>query len=1087
MKKQKFTHRMLALAMTLCMIFGMMPMSAHATEVDHTHEWHSSWSTDENAHWHICVAGDGCTAQSEYAAHNWDSFYPMSCLTCWYYQPHDHQGGDAVCHTRATCELCGFLYGELNPDKHTKNNYISIDATSHKVTCKCDTTVVESEEHKYYDWEDNGDGTQSRMCYACGYTETQNIEHTHSYGEWTSNNNGTHSKTCTSNDDTQTADCSDSDDANELCDTCGYDLHEHSYSNEKDGTYHWEECSCGDVQNKTEHTWNPKTDDEYHWEECSCGKVRNNYLHDMVWSYDEHTHQKACACGLHEVESQSHTFDSNTDTLCDTCGYLREVFVITGDLPVATVGEAYSASFSYSGEASGVIFWSATGLPDGLSMDAGTGVVSGTPTTAGTYDVTIAMGATGGGSASRAFTLTVENTPAHTHSYRSVYNETHHWEECGCDRTRNKEEHFDDDGDKLCDTCGYDLHKHTYDVIKYNNTYHWTECICGDFEIRDFHKFDDDYDATCDCGYTRDLTHEHEWPNEWAQGNNDHSRKCTGCSSVDKQPHYYGDDVSSDDDAYGRVCDVCGYINWHRHTFEGGNCVTPSSCTCGAKGDNNMSVHAGFTGGDCATESTCACGAKGEKNKSVHAGGTKLVDVIKAVGLTDGYTGDTRCSSCNALLEKGEVIPAPHQIVKPVDGDGMYDGKIEVAIPVDSFTDDTKVVVGEYTVVDDDMDEFGASTGLTPVPELEYDKLEILTNEDYNNNHITTYQGKDYPPGSIVTINGREYLVTGPDSLVDMSDGLFWNLVGNELTRETVSFDGKVEKLEDTYVTINGVVYDAVYQYYGVTYLYIDGEPAGFYSNPSGEQLNVKFYPSKDPESVKKASKYPAFSFNPPADTTIGGVDFEAGKVYNATTIAATDISVTGALINPDAAEEAARAKVEELRKKRDEAKGAYLHAVSRGKSNEEIEAARKEWNDARLALNEAIMELEKYQVKQEVPVPEEYVGNENVSYIAVHYGELGAEVGEIEVSEDGKTLNVTYAVSDFSPFVIYAITEREEVEIQKTVLTGITIDENPTDEPTTSPQTSDNWIWYVLVAVAAGAVIVVTMIYGKRRKSKVN
>jgi len=136
----------------------------------------------------------------------------------------------------------------------------------------------------------------------------------------------------------------------------------------------------------------------------------------------------------------------------------------------------------------------------------------------------------------------------------------------------------------------------------------------------------------------------------------------------------------------------------------------------------------------------------------------------------------------------------------------------------------------------------------------------------------------------------------------------------------------------------------------------------------------------------------------------------------------------------------------------------------------------------------EALKELEKYQVKQEVPVPAEYVGNENVSYIAVHYGDLGAEIGEVAVSDDGKTLNVTYAVSDFSPFVIYAITEREEVEIQKTVLTGITINENPTtDEPTTSPQTSDSWIWYVLVAVAAGAVIVVCVIYSKRRRTRAN
>ena len=245
----------------------------------------------------------------------------------------------------------------------------------------------------------------------------------------------------------------------------------------------------------------------------------------------------------------------------------------------------------------------------------------------------------------------------------------------------------------------------------------------------------------------------------------------------------------------------------------------------------------------------------------------------------------------------------------------------------------------------------------------------------------------------------------------------------------------------------------------------------------------MRFYPGKDPESVKAAmskNKYPPFSLTPPTDTTIGGVDFEAGKVYNATAIAATDISVTGALLNPDEAETAARAKVEELKKKMLEAYHVHREAWA-SEDEAAIDAATTKLIEAVSEYNAALSELEKYQVKHTVTVPEEYVGDKNVSYIAVHYGELGAEIGEVAVSEDGKTLNVTYAVSDFSPFVIYAITEREEVEIQKTVLTGITIDDEPV--PTAASPGRSLPILWISISVISAAALIILLVFRIRRK----
>jgi len=73
-----------------------------------------------------------------------------------------------------------------------------------------------------------------------------------------------------------------------------------------------------------------------------------------------------------------------------------------------TVGTAASVQVRASDSASGqTLAYGATGLPPGLSINSSTGLISGTPTTAGTYNVAVTARDGTGASGSAAFTWTV--------------------------------------------------------------------------------------------------------------------------------------------------------------------------------------------------------------------------------------------------------------------------------------------------------------------------------------------------------------------------------------------------------------------------------------------------------------------------------------------------------------------------------------------------------------------------------------------------------------------------------------------------------------------------------------------------------
>ena len=79
-----------------------------------------------------------------------------------------------------------------------------------------------------------------------------------------------------------------------------------------------------------------------------------------------------------------------------------------GNQTTASAGTAASLQMQASDSAAGqTLAYSATGLPTGLSISSSTGLISGTATTAGTYNVTVTATDTTGASGSASFTWTV--------------------------------------------------------------------------------------------------------------------------------------------------------------------------------------------------------------------------------------------------------------------------------------------------------------------------------------------------------------------------------------------------------------------------------------------------------------------------------------------------------------------------------------------------------------------------------------------------------------------------------------------------------------------------------------------------------
>ncbi len=135
-----------------------------------------------------------------------------------------------------------------------------------------------------------------------------------------------------------------------------------------------------------------------------------SYLKYRTWTLTAAKNQDS-TCGLfNKTKAAWDAVSVPAQTGDPTCSSTGGVTVNNPGNKSGTVGTAISSFTVTASGGTAPYTWSATGLPPGISIGSSTGTVSGTPTTAGTYNVTVTAKDSANVTGSTSFTFTINGT-----------------------------------------------------------------------------------------------------------------------------------------------------------------------------------------------------------------------------------------------------------------------------------------------------------------------------------------------------------------------------------------------------------------------------------------------------------------------------------------------------------------------------------------------------------------------------------------------------------------------------------------------------------------------------------------------------
>jgi len=310
------------------------------------------WSkVNDDTHKRVC----SICKKEENVKHSWDKGTVITKATC-------TTDGE----TSYTCTACGATKKVVvgKTDKHSFNSWSKVNDSTHKHSC----TVCGKEETANHTW-DKGvvskkpncqqTGIKTYTCTGCKFTKTETMDKvsTHTYDHGCDNDCNVCGFTRTTTHKYKTAwskdginhwhECSECKDKKDIaahtpgaaatettaqtCTVCQYEMqaalgHQHKHDGNllNDATGHWYKCKeCGEKAEFAAHIYDSDCDTD-----CSaCGYIRKTeHTFDSVWSSDETGHWHACTeCDARQDEAAHTPGEAATETTsqnCTTCGYV---------------------------------------------------------------------------------------------------------------------------------------------------------------------------------------------------------------------------------------------------------------------------------------------------------------------------------------------------------------------------------------------------------------------------------------------------------------------------------------------------------------------------------------------------------------------------------------------------------------------------------------------------------------------------------------------------------------------------------------------------------------------------------------------